>query len=111
MWLIASSHCIDVTSTATDIAMPAVVMNDRAGQRMTWRSRMRVGWSRRRTQPSSLSAVRRNSGGAGGRMASAGGSAAAARTAASAPISAAPMLTAPAITNACGPGRNSRNGK
>ncbi len=66
---------------------------------------MREGSSRKRAAADPESQVRRNAGGAGGRMASAGGSATARRTAPRLPNSAAPRLTSPAIAKLSAPGR------
>mgnify|MGYP001061605089 CR=1 FL=1 len=83
---------------------------ERNGQRVVWRSTMRVGWSSRSKSRARNSRLRRNNGGAGGCIAAAGDSAAARRTAPIAPSSAAPTLAPAASRNGPAPGRNSRKG-
>ncbi len=101
---------MEMINTPTAMPTPAAVTNERSGQRAIWRSRMRDGWSSARSSGRLLSPLRRNIGGAGGRIASAGGSRATLRTAPIVPSSAATTLAADASANTPMPGLYSRNG-
>ncbi len=98
-------------SSPIDAETPAMVSNERAGERTMLRTMMREPWSSQRAARVSDQRMRRNTAGAGGFMACAGGSPAARPTAPAEPISAAARLTPMAIAMADVLGRYSSIGK